>query len=154
MAVEAPISRFKKNNIKIYMVACLLGAAWFGYDGYVSKDFQKEHTDADGKMDSTLYANKKGAPIALAGAIVLAFYFLAIKDRKVVADESELKLPAEDAIPYAKIESLDKTHFAQKGYFIINYKDWKDRPTSKKLSDRNWDNLAAVVDHLTVKLQG
>ncbi|OHB45363.1 MAG: hypothetical protein A2178_02895 [Planctomycetes bacterium GWC2_49_10] len=152
MAVEAPISRFKKNNLKMYIVACVIAAVWFGYDGYLNEKFKTDHTDTNGKPDSTLYFNQKGAPIMLGAAIVLGFFFFAAKDRKIVADDTELKVPAQDSIAYSKIESIDRTHFAKKGYFVVNYKDWKDRPASIKLSDRKWDNLAAVLDHLTAKI--
>ena len=39
MAIEAPLSRYKRNNFKIYIVVCLFAAAWFAYDGYLSQRF-------------------------------------------------------------------------------------------------------------------
>jgi hypothetical protein len=50
MAIEAPLSKFKKTNFKIYILVCVVAAVWFGYDGYLSKyewsrrrSFYEEH---------------------------------------------------------------------------------------------------------------
>ena len=61
---------------------------------------------------------------------------------------------AAETIKYDAIEAIDKTHFAKKGYFVINYKDERGKPKSKELNDRNWDHLAAVLDHLVAKISG
>jgi hypothetical protein len=37
MAIEAPLSKFKKTNLAIYILVCVIVAVWFGYDGYFSK---------------------------------------------------------------------------------------------------------------------
>jgi hypothetical protein len=150
MAVEAPVSKYKKSNFKIYIIVCIGLAVWFAYDGYLNEDFKSKHAP-DGKPDST-YVFNRHAPFYLCGAaIVLAAYFWAIKDRKLVADESEIRI-GEDTIKYDAIESIDKTNFAAKGYFVIAYKDEQGRPSHKELSDRNWDHLAAVLDHLVAKI--
>ncbi len=64
MAIEAPVSKFRKNNLKIYIAVCILIAVWFGYDGYFNEKFKQKHTDKNGKPDSTLVSNQK-APIHL-----------------------------------------------------------------------------------------
>jgi hypothetical protein len=152
MAIEAPVSKYKKNNFKIYIIVCAGLAIWFAYDGYFNENFIKNHTNNDGKADSTLAFNRQ-APYYLGGAaLVLVAYFWAFKDRKVVADETELHIGGDDTIKYDAIESIDKTRFADKGYFVIAYKDERGKTTHKELSDRNWDQLAAVLDHLVAKI--
>ena len=155
MAIEAPVSKYKKTNFKIYIIICAVLAVWFAYDGYLNENFiGKHHSDADGKPDAKLVFNQH-APYYLGGAaIVLLAYFLAIKDRKLVADENELRISGGDTIKYDAIESIDKTHFAAKGYFVITYKDERGKPKSKELNDRNWDHLAAILDHLVAKISG
>ena len=37
MAIEAPISKYKRTNFKIYIVACLVIGIWCIYDGYLNK---------------------------------------------------------------------------------------------------------------------
>lgn len=152
MAIEAPVSKYKKTNFKIYIIVCLGLAVWFAYDGYFNQKFINDHVDADGKPNPTLVFNRH-APYYLGGAaLVLIAYFWAIKDRKIVADENELRIGGGDTIKYDAVESIDKTRFADKGYFVIAYKDERGRPAHKELSDRNWDHLAAVLDHLVAKI--
>jgi hypothetical protein len=57
MAIEAPVSKYTKTNIKIYIAVCVAAAVIFAYDGYLSKykwsgrySFYKKHVlDNDGK---------------------------------------------------------------------------------------------------------
>ena len=57
MTIEAPISKFKKTNLKIFLGICIAIAIIFAYDGYLSKykwsgrySFYKEQVlDNDGK---------------------------------------------------------------------------------------------------------
>jgi hypothetical protein len=152
MAIEAPVSKYKKSNFKIYIVICLGLGAWFAYDGYLNKGFIEKHT-VNEKPDDTLRINQKVAPPVLLGlAVVLIAYFWAIKDRKIVADDSELRLSDDEVIKYDAIESIDKTRFAAKGYFVIAYKDERGKTAHKELNDRNWDHLAAILDHLAAKI--
>jgi hypothetical protein len=152
MAIEAPLSKHKKGNFKIYIAVCAALAIWFAYDGYFNQNFIKNHTSNDDKADSTLAFNRH-APYYLGGAaIVLAAYFWAIKDKKLIADESELRISSDETIKYDSIEQIDRTHFAAKGWFAVMYKDEQGKTVTKKLSDRNWDNLAAVLDQLVAKI--
>lgn len=154
MAIVAPVSKYKKTNFKIYIAVCAILAIWFAYDGYFNQKFIKDHSDTDGKPDGKLVFNQR-APYYLGGAvIVLIAYFMAIKDRKIIADENEIRINGREPIKYDSIEAIDKTHFAGKGYFVISYKDGQGRPKSKELSDRNWDHLAPVLDHLVAKISG
>ena len=90
MAIEAPLSKHKKNNFRIGIVVLVGLAIWFAYDGYRSEEFIKKHTDQNGKPDSTLVFNRKAPPYLVGAAVLLGVYLFAIKDKKVVADESSL----------------------------------------------------------------
>ena len=152
MSIEAPISKFKKTNFKIYIVLCLVFASWFGYDGYFNQKFREKHTNADGSPDSTLIFNKKSPPFFIGAAALLTVYLLVMRNKKLVADENELVISAKERIPYNSIQKIDKTYFSSKGYFIITYKDKDGNEVSRKISDKSYDNLAAILDHLVVKI--
>jgi len=152
MAIEAPLSKHKKNNYKIYIAVCVIAAVWFGYDGYVSKKFKAAHTRQDGKSDSTLVFNRWAPPFFFAAAVVFGLYLSRIKNRKMVASETELIISDKDRIPYDSIQRIDKTYFDSKGCFIITYKDSNGRQVNRRLSDRNYDNLGAILDHLVAKI--
>ena len=151
MAIEAPISNFKKNNLKIYIVFLLALAAWCAYDGYFNTEWIEDHTDAEGNQETYLVFNRN-APAVLGGvAILLGVYLFMIKDKKVVADESGLTF-AKKTISYDSIEKIDKTHFEKKGYFTITYKDQNGADTDCKLNDRTYDNLSAILDEVVAKI--
>jgi hypothetical protein len=158
MTVEAPLSKYKKNNLKIYIVACVFFAALFGYDGYLSKyewshrhSFYETHVK-NGRSDDTMAFNQI-APIFLAVATVaLGIRLWTIRNRKLIANENELAISDRQKIPYNAIEKIDKTLFKEKGFFVITYKDDKDGEVDLKLGDRTYDNLAAVLDHLVAKI--
>lgn len=152
MAIEAPISKFKKNGLLIYIVVCLAGSAWFAYDGYLNKDFIKKHTDENGKPKSTLVFNQKGPPFGVGIAALLGVYFLVIRNKKIVADENELVIENSKKIAYDSIQSIDKTHFESKGFFVLTHKDESGKETVCKISNRKYDNLSAVLDHLVKKI--
>jgi hypothetical protein len=152
MAIEAPLSKYKRNNFKIYIVVCLVAAAWFAYDGYLNKGFIGKHTDAQGNADFDLVFNRVAPPFLLAGAALFGVHFYAIKGRKLVADDEVLVVPGKETIPYGAIEKIDKTHFARKGFFTLTYKQGDGREAQRTLSDRQYDNLAAVLDHLVTKI--
>jgi hypothetical protein len=151
MAIEAPLSKYKKNNFRIGIVILVGLAIWFAYDGYRSEEFIKKHTDQNGKPDSTLVFNRKVPPYMVGAAVLLGVYLFAIKDKKVVADESSL-IVGKRQIAYDSIEKIDKTHFDSKGDFVITYKDYQGADTSLTLSDRIYDNLSAVLDELVAKI--
>jgi hypothetical protein len=151
MAIEAPLSKHKKNNFRIGIVVLVGLAIWFAYDGYRSEEFIKRHTDQNGKPDSTLAFNRKAPPYLVGAAVLLGVYLFAIKDKKVVADESSL-IVGKRQIAYDSIEKIDKTHFDSKGYFVITYKDYQGVDASLTLSDRIYDNLSTVLDELVAKI--
>ena len=160
MAIEALISKFKKNGLKIYIAVCIAVAIIFAYDGYLSKykwsmryNFYKEHVvDNDGKPTSTMNFNRKSPPFFIGLAVLLGAYLFAIKNKKIIADENELIISNKERIAYDCIQKIDKTYFGSKGYFIIIYKNKDDREVNRKLSGRTYDNLAAVLDELVAKI--
>jgi len=160
MTIESPVSKFKKTNFKIYIVVCIVAAIWLGYDGYFNKKFKEEHTGPDGRPDSTLVFNQKAPPFFIGAAVLLGVYIVAVRNKKLVAGENELIISearlsspkSKEKIPYDSIQKIDKTHFGSKGYFIITYKDKGGNQVSRKISDKSYDNLAAVLDHLVAKI--
>jgi hypothetical protein len=152
MAIEAPISKFKKNNILIYIGICIIFAAWFAYDGYINEKFIQEHTNENGKADSILIFNQKSPPFFLVGAVFFGIYFYRIKGRKLLAEENELVFSGGKSIPYDAIEKINKTWFEKKGYFVITYKDKDGKETEHKISDRSYDGLENILNHLVEKI--
>ncbi len=155
MAIVATLSKFKKTNYKIIIAVLVLFGVIFAYDGYLSKyewsmrhNFYQEHViDNGGEPDSDMIINRK-APLYLIGAAVLvAAYFLAIRNKKVIADEKSL-IVGKKVIPYDWIEQIDKTHFDSKGWFVVIHKNDSGSESSLKLSDKTYDNLSAVLDEL------
>jgi len=158
MVIEAPLGRYKKNNLKIYIAVCVIFAAIFAYDGYLSeyewshrRSFYEKHVK-DGRPDDTMIFNQK-APIFLGvAAAALGIRLWAIRNRKLIADENELVVSDRQKIPYDSIEKIDKTLFEKKGLFVITYKNENGGEVNLRLSDRTYDNLAAVLDHVVAKI--
>ncbi len=95
----------------------------------------------------------RSAPYYLIGAaVLLAGYFFVIKSKKIIADENELVISAKEKISYDAIEKIDKTNFESKGFFIVTYKDQSGGEVDRKISDRKYDNLSAVLEHLVAKI--
>lgn len=156
MAIEAPVSKFKRTNLKIYIVVCIIFAIWFGYDGYYNQKFIEKNTDENGNPNSTLVFNQKSPPFFIGAAALLAVYLFILKDKKLIAEEKELifcgRFRDKKGISYDSIEKLDKTYFDSKGYFIITYKDNEGKEVNRKISDRTYDNLASILDHLVAEI--
>ena len=158
MAIEAPISKFRKTNFKLYIGICLLAAIIFAYDGYLSKykwslrySFYKEQVlDNNGKPTHTMIFNRKSPPFLLAGAVFFAVILYLIKDQKLIADENELIINNKKKIPYDSIQQIDKTHFEKKGFFVITCNG--KNQARIKLSNRKYDNLTAILEHLVAKI--
>ena len=152
MTIEAPLSKYKRNNFLIYIVACIAGALWFGYDGYLNQKFIKDHTDEQGRPDSTLIINQKTPPFLFAGALLFGGYLFAIRGRKVVAAEDALIVSSGKKILYDAIEQIDKTHFKKRGFFTITYKNDTGGISRHTLSDRQYGNLEAILNHLVAQI--
>jgi len=158
MAIEAPMSKFKKNNFKIAIFACVVFAIIFAYDGYLSRyewslrrSFYEKHVK-DGKPDDTMIFNRTAPFCLVAIAALLALRLRAIKDKKLLADEKQLIINDKEKISYDSIQKIDKTFFSSKGYFVITYKDKDGTEVNRKISDRTYDNLAVILDELTAKI--
>jgi hypothetical protein len=152
MAIEAPLSKYRRSNFKIYIAVCLVLGAWFAYDGYINQSFIAEHTDEQGHPDGVLVFNQKSPPAFAALAALIGGYFYAVRGRKLVADDNELVVAGKKRIAYDAIEAIDKTHFEDKGFFTILYKDQNGADARHRLSERQYDNLGPVLDHLVARI--
>jgi hypothetical protein len=152
MTIEAPLSNYKKNNLKIFIVMLAIGAVWFGYDGYFNAKFIEMHKDKNGKANSTLVFNQKSPPFFIGGAVLIGLYLFTIANKKIIADENELIIGGRERIPYESIEKIDKTNFDSKGCFTITYKNKAGGEVNRRLSDKTYDNLAAILEHLVAKI--
>lgn len=159
MTIEAPLSSYKKKNFLLILVVLVGGAVVLGYDGYLSKyewsmrhKFYQDHVvENDGQPDSDMILNRKGAPVLFALAIAVSLYhFTVVSKKRVAADDSNL-IVNNRTVPYDAIESINKTHFDSKGYFVVTYTD-NGQHKELKISDRTYDNLPAVLDHLVAKI--
>lgn len=150
MAIEAPLGKHKKNMLKIWLIVCVGAAVYCAYDGFFNDKFIEKHTDANGP-DSTLAFNQKSPAFFIGAAILLGAYLFAIKNKKVIIDENNL-IVGKKSIACDSIKKIDKTYFNSKGYFIIAYKDENGVEVNRKLSDRTYDNLAAILDELVAKI--
>ena len=151
MAVVASYCQYKKTNFKIYIVMLLAFAVYFAYDGYYNQKFISKHTH-DGKPNSTLVFNRKSPFFLLAGAIVVAVWYWKVKDKKLIADDEVIVFSEKDKIPYNSIESINKTSYDSKGFFIIEYKSDNGQKSQRRISNRTYDNLDAVLDLLVSKI--
>jgi hypothetical protein len=150
MVIEAPLSSYKKKNI-ILITCILIGmGGWFFYDANHNSKFIDKHT-VDGVPDSTLTFNLKSPPYLVGAGIILGIYFFVIKGKKIVADGDGLNT-GKETIAYDTIEKINKTHFDSKGYFVLTYTDSGGQSKDLKISDRTYDNLPAVLDHLVAKI--
>lgn len=158
MVIEAPISKFKRTNLKIYIGACIVLAVILAYDGYLSQypwslrqGFYNKHVK-EGKPDDTMMFQRI-APFFLAAlAAGLACYLGAVKNKKIIADEEKLTIEGKAEILYHSIEKVDKTRFDSKGFFLITYKDASNIEKQLKLSNRRYDNLTAVLEKVVDKI--
>ncbi len=152
MAIEAPTSRFKKTNLMIYIALCVGLAAWFAYDGYLNESFKQKQTSDNGQPNATLVINQKAPPFLLGAAALFGAYLFMIKDKKLVADDHELVISSKKIIPYDSIEKIDKTYFEKRGYFIVTYINQDGKEVNLRISDKKYDNLGLVLDHLVAKI--
>ncbi len=152
MVIEAPICKFKKTNLKIYIIVLVGIAIWCAYDGYFNDKWIKEHTDADGNPEAYLVVNRKAPPFLIGAAVLLGAYLFTIRKKKLIADEDKLIIEGKAEIKYDSIEKVDKTNFDAKGFFIITYKDSSDTEKQLKLSSRRYDKLAPVLEKVVDKI--
>lgn len=149
---SANYCKHKKQNLVIAIVVFLGLGVWFAYDGYLNKDFIERHTSEEGIADDTLNFNRN-APYGMAVlAIAAAARFAVVKDRKLTADEKGLDFFGKERIEYSDVESVNKTWFDSKGYFIVTYKDRDGKEQEKKISKGQYDGLKDVLDTLVSKI--
>lgn len=153
MAVVAPFSQYKKTNFKIYIVMLAAFAVYFAYDGYYNQTFIRKHTNI-GKPDSTLVFNRKVPPVLLIAAAAVAIWYWKVKDKKIIADDEAIIFSEKDKILYSSIESINKTSYDSKGFFVIEYKSADGQQQQRKVSNRTYDNLNAVLEVLVSKITG
>lgn len=152
MAIEAPIGKFKKNGLKMYIAICIGLTIWCIYDSYFNEDFINKYT-VDGKMVGWGAVNKKAPPFLIGTAVLLGVYLFTLRNKKLIADENELIISDKDKIPYDSMQQIDRTHFDSKGYFILTYKNENDKEVERKISTRRYDNLKDVLNHLVDQLK-
>lgn len=150
MATEAPLSRYKKKNLIIITCVLIGVGGWFYYDGNHNQTFIDKHT-VEGEPDDTLVFHRKSPPFFIGAGVLVGVWFFVVKNKKIVADEEGLKT-GKETIAYDRIEKINKTHFDSKGYFIVTYTDSDGQSKDIKISDRTYDNLPAVLDHLVAKI--
>jgi hypothetical protein len=151
MAIVAPASKYKVKTYIIYIVALLGLTIYCIYDGYFNQSFRDKHV-IDGVPDNTIIANQK-APYYLGGlTVLLAGYTLVIRGRKIVAEDNALVINGKLSIPYDSVQKIDKTDFDTKGHFTFTYKTTDGKEIDRKISDRDYDNLRAILDHLVAKI--
>jgi hypothetical protein len=158
MAIEATLSKYKKNNLKIYIGVCIIFAAVLAYDGYLSKyewslryKFYEKHVK-NGKLDDAMIFNRVFPLFLLAFASAFAFRLSSSKDKKVIVDDSGIVINGKVNIPYDSVQKLDKTYFDSKGFFTVTYLDTNGNQVNRKLSVRDYDNLSAVLDKLVAEI--
>lgn len=151
MAIEAPLSKYKKTNLKIYIVVLLAVSIWFGYDGYINKDFIAKYTDENGVADSTLLFNQRAPFVMVPLALAMVGYFFAVKGKKIIADDEAVTL-GKTKVAYDSIEKIDKTRFETKGNFVVTYKDASGAEKQLKFTEKNYDNLSAVLEQVIKKI--
>ena len=155
MAIEAPYSKFKLNNYVIYIVICIAAGGWFAYDGYLNENYIEKNTDNYGTEEAvandTLVWNRRLPFVLAATAVGFAIMRFKLKNRKVVADDNGVTISGK-TIAYESIEAINKTYFDSKGFFTVTYKDAGDAECEQKFSDRNFDKLPAILDHIVAKI--
>jgi len=151
MAVVAPLAKYKKTNYKIWFMILFVAGAWFFYDGTRNEKFIAKHT-RNGVADHTLVFHRKAPPYMIGAAFLIAIYAYTVRNKKIVADEESLVLSDVEEIPYKSMDSIDKTNYDSKGYFLIIYKGKDGKPAEKKMSNRTWDNLDEVLELLVSKI--
>jgi hypothetical protein len=152
MALTAPLSKYKRNTFLVWIVLCIGFAAYCIYDGHFNEAFIKKHSSTDGKPDSTLTFNLKAPYVLFPLAAMLGVWLLVISKKKITAEETGLVIDGKINIAYDSIEKIDKTLFDSKGRFIITYKDAGGKETDRVISDKDYDNLPAILDHLVSKI--
>ena len=151
MALTAPASKYKIKTYLIYMAVLVGFGAWLFYDGYYNQSFIEKHSPND-NPDMTIVFHRKAPPYFVGAAALLGVYVLVIRNKKVVAEDNALVIDGKVSIPYDSVQKIDKTDFDAKGHFTFTYKTTDGREIDRKISDRNYDNLKPILEHLVAKI--
>jgi hypothetical protein len=151
MALVAPASKYKIKTFLIYMAVLVGFAAYCFYDCHYNESFREKHSP-DGKPDGTMVFNQKAPAYLVGAAVLLGVYLLVIRNKKVVAEDNALLIDGQVSIPYDTVQKIDKTDFDAKGHFTFTYKTPDGKEIDRKISDRDYDNLKAILDHLVAKI--
>ena len=151
MALVAPASKYKIKTFLIYMAVLVGFAAYCFYDCHYNESFREKHSP-DGKPDGTMVFNQKAPAYLVGAAVLLGVYLLVIRNKKVVAEDNALVIDGQVSIPYDTVQKIDKTDFDAKGHFTFTYKTPDGKEIDRKISDRDYDNLKAILDHLVAKI--
>ncbi len=132
------------------------GSKWLIIDKLKKYSMRKEEGKLNiyeyGKPDFDMVFNQKSPFVFVGLAAVTTAWFWACKNKKVLADENELIISDKERISYDSIQQIDKTYYEKKGFFVITYKDKGGKEVRRKLNDRTYDNLAAILEHLVAKI--
>ena len=159
MSVEATASKYTSNSFRLYMLACIIGAAVLAYDGYLSKYewakrqkfYETHYVLNDNQPDGTMTFNRNAPFVLLPLGAFFAFKWVTAKKKKVVAGDTSLDVCGTE-IAYDSIESINKTHFESKGFFTITYKDSQQSDNEIRVSDKDYDGLGIVLDEVVAKI--
>ena len=149
--IIAPFSKHGRNSLMAWTLILAGAGLWTTYDGYYNSAFIQEHTLEDGSPDSDLLFNRYAPPFCFITSLFLGITLALKLKMRLVADGSALVIHDKKSIPYDDIEQIDKTYFESKGYFDVEYR-CRSGMKKMRLSDRMYDNLASVLDHLVLKM--
>ena len=96
--------------------------------------------------------NQKAPPYLVGAAVLLGAYLFVLRNKKITAEETGLVIDGKINIAYDSIQKIDKTHFDSKGYFTLTYKGLDGKDINRKISDKDYDNLGPILDHLVAKI--
>ena len=151
MALEATYSKYRQNNLKIFAIVLLAGAAWLAYDGYRNDDFINKHKDELGNPDSTLVFHRKAPPYCIAGSIVAIGLWIVVRNKKIVAGDEKITLCCGKEIEYGSMQKIED-NFKGKGFFTVYYNDPQGNEQSIKFSDKSYDGLEKILELLKQKM--
>jgi len=152
MAIEAPYSKYRRQNCLIFIIAFIVLSTWCVYDGYLNDEWIAEHTNEDGTPQPYLTVNRQAPYVFVPLVILIGTFWYSVRDKKIVAEENELIISEKEKIPYDSIQKIDKTNYDSKGFFVITYKTGQGSEVDKKISYKSYDNLKPVLEHLVAKI--
>ncbi len=152
MAIEAPYSKYRRQNCVIIALILVILSGWCAYDGYMNDKWIEEHTNEDGGPQPYLTFNRQCPFYAIPAAVLVMGFWFVVRNKKIIGDENELIISENEKIPYDSIEKIDKTHFDSKGYFTITYKDSQGTEVDKTISYKAYDGLKGLLEHIVEKI--